>query len=147
MAHTENQSWVVDRGGEVVEKRAKTGVESLSDWERLVYCLWVTDYMMRNAGDFLNAEVMYPDFQTDAARFSKSLELATTHALFSQSQRKLQRDYLDRFEEICDEIKKAENHTQRPTHSPEPTENGTISSASRTPGFIRRWISFCRNGR
>ena len=116
MAHTENQSWVVDRGGDVVEKKAQTGVASLSDWERLVYCLWVTDYMMRNAGDFLNAEVMYPDFQTDATRFSKSLGLATTHALFSLSQRKLQRDYFDRFEAVCDEIKKAEHQTQTPNN-------------------------------
>lgn len=38
-AHTENQSWVVHRGGGVVEKKALAGVASLSDWERLVYCL------------------------------------------------------------------------------------------------------------
>jgi len=109
MAHTENQTWVVERGGDVVEKKAQTGVASLSDWERLVYCLWGTDYMMRNAGDFANAEVMYPDFQTDAARFAKSLGLVVTHAAFSLPRRSLQREYFDRFEAVCDEIKKAEH--------------------------------------
>lgn len=106
--HTENQSWVVRRGGEVVEKKAQTGLASLTDWERLVYCLWVTDYMMRNAGDFANAKVLYPDFQSDARKFAKRLGLATTHQAFSLSRRKLQREYLDRFEAICDEIKCAE---------------------------------------
>jgi len=106
--HTKNQSWVVHRGGDVVEKKAQVGSASLSDWERLVYCLWVTDYMMRNAGDFANAEVMYPDFQSDAKEFAKRLGLAVTHEAFSLSRRKLQREYLDRFEAICDEIKGAE---------------------------------------
>ena len=109
MAHTENQTWVVERGGEVVEKKAQAGGANLSDWQRLVYCLWVTDYMMRNAGDFANAEAMYPDFQTDAARLAKSLGLAVTHTTFSLSRRKLQREYFNLFEAICDEIKKAEH--------------------------------------
>src|SRR3954471_12220943 len=106
--HTENQTWVVERGGDVVEKKAQVGLVGLSDWKRLVYCLWVTDYMMRNAGDFANAEVMYPDFQTDAARFAKALGLATTFQTFSLSRRKLQREFLDRFESVCEEIKRAE---------------------------------------
>ena len=107
-AHTENQTWVVERGGSVIGKKAQAGAASLSDWERLVYCLWVTDYMMRNAGDFANAEVMYPDFQTDAARLAKSLGLLTTQQTFSLSRRKLQGEYFGRFETICDEIKSVE---------------------------------------
>jgi hypothetical protein len=106
--HTENQSWVVNRGGEVIDKKAQAGVASLSDWERLVYCLWVTDYMMRNAGDFANAEAMYPDFQGDAKQLAQRLGLAKTRETFSLSRRKLQREYFDRFEVVCDEIKSAE---------------------------------------
>src|SRR3982751_2291259 len=106
--HTENQTWVVERGGVVVEKKSQVGLAGLSDWERLLYCFWVTDYMMRNAGDFANAEVMYPDFQVDAARFAKSLGLATTYQTFSLSRRKLQREFLGRFESICEEIKRTE---------------------------------------
>ena len=105
--HTANQTWVVERGGDVVEKKAQNAA-SLTEWERLVYCLWVTDYMMRNAGDFANAEVMYPNFQSDAARFAKNLELATTCQTFSLSRRKLQQEYFNRFETMCEEIKRAE---------------------------------------
>jgi len=99
---------VVHRGGEVIEKKAKGGLESLNSWERLVYCVYITDYMMRNAGDFANAAVMYPDFQKDGKRFAKELSLPATSEAFSLSERKLQREYFDRFEAICDEIKKAE---------------------------------------
>ena len=107
-AHTGNQSWVVDRGGQVIEKWTQSGATSLNDWERLVYCLWVTDYMMRNAGDFANAVDMYPDFRTDAKRFAKQLSLPATYDAFSLSQPKLRGEYVERFEEICDEIRSAE---------------------------------------
>ena len=104
-AHSENESWVVERGGQVVERKAQVGVAGLSDWERLVYCFWITDYMMRNAGDFANAGDVYPTFQSDAAQFAQRLGLTTTYLAFSLSQRKLQKEYFDRFEQICDEIK------------------------------------------
>lgn len=104
-AHTANQSWIVDRVGEIVEKKTHAGLSTLSDLERLIYCLWVTDYMMRNAGDFANAEAMYPEFRSDAKRFAKNLGLRQTHEAFSLSQDSLQREYFDWFEAICDEIK------------------------------------------
>jgi hypothetical protein len=62
--------------------------------------------MLRNAGDFANAEVMYPDFQSDAKDLAMRLSLPLTHDAFSLSPRKLQREYFDRFQAICDEIKK-----------------------------------------
>ena len=107
-AVSENESWVVDRGALVIEKRAKNGAASLNDWERLVYCLWLADYMMRNAGDFANAMDMCPDFQTDAKRFADQLSLPVTREAFSLSRRTLQREYFDRFEAICNEIRGAE---------------------------------------
>jgi hypothetical protein len=106
--YSENEGWVVHRGGEVIEKKANRGLESLNSWERLVYCLYITDYMMRNAGDFANAAVMYPDFQKDGKRFAKELSLSATSEAFSLSEGKLKREYFDRFEVICNEIKKAE---------------------------------------
>ena len=107
-AHSANEGWVVHRGGEVIEKKAKSGLESLSSWERLVYCFYMTDYMMRNAGDFANAAALCPNFQSDGKRFAKALALPATTEAFSLSERKLQREYFDRFEAICNELKKAE---------------------------------------
>ncbi len=102
-----DESWVVECGAEVIEKRAQGGAATLSTWERLVYCLWVTDYMMRNAGDFANAVDMYPNFQTDAKRFAEQLSLPATREAFSLSPRRLRREYFQRFEVICDEIRNA----------------------------------------
>jgi hypothetical protein len=104
-AYSESESWVVERGGAVVAKRAQVGTAGLSDWERLVYCLWVADYMMRNAGDFANAVDMYPTFQKDAQQFAQRLGLASTYEAFSLSQQNLQKEYFDRFEQICNELR------------------------------------------
>ena len=89
----------------MVEKRARGGDASLSTWERLVYCLWVTDYMMRNAGDFANAVDLYPRFQSDARNLSHKLSLTLTYETFSLPEVDLQREYFDRFEAMCNEIK------------------------------------------
>lgn len=107
-AHTANQSWIVQTGDRVIRKKAQADAASLSDWEQLVYCLWLADYMMRNAGDFANAQDMCPTFQSDAQQLAERLGLAVTREAFSLSQHKLQKEYFDRFERICDEIKSAE---------------------------------------
>jgi hypothetical protein len=105
---SENESWVVQRGHVVIKKMARTGKDSLNDWERLLYCFWTADYMMRNAGDFANATAMYRDFQTDAVQYAKKLGLAKTLETFLLSQKNLEREYFKRFEAICNEIKSAD---------------------------------------
>jgi hypothetical protein len=38
MAHlSENEKWVIEAGGAVIEKKADSGTTSLSPWETLVY--------------------------------------------------------------------------------------------------------------
>jgi hypothetical protein len=36
---TDNETWLIDRGDEIIRKKAKNGRDVLSAWERLVYCL------------------------------------------------------------------------------------------------------------
>ena len=107
-APTDNENWIVERGGEVVDKKAGVGLAALDDWEHLVYCLWLADYMMRNAGDFANAEALYPAFQAEAVARARKLGLRLTESAFALSERRLQDEYFDRFEAICNEIRKAE---------------------------------------
>lgn len=108
---SENKTWVIEEGDRVIRKKADTGAGSLTSYERLVYCLWVADYMMRNTGDFANAVDMYPDFQTDASSLAGQLSLPITRETFSLSQCILQREYFDRFEAVCQEIRSAEPMT------------------------------------
>lgn len=103
---TANESWIIDEGDVVIQKRVHTGVASLSPIERLIYCVWVADYGMRNAGDLETAHDVYADFQTDAARLAQEFGLQRTHSAFALRTSDLQREYLDRFEEICDEIRR-----------------------------------------
>jgi hypothetical protein len=107
-AYSANASWIVERGDEVIQKKASTGMDSLSPWERLVYCLWVADYGMRNAGDLTTAKSLYGRFQTEGRQIAKQLSLAAAHEAFSLSKHALEREYFDRFESICDELKRAE---------------------------------------
>jgi len=106
--HTANETWVIDTGDAVISRKAHGGIECLSPWERLVYCLWVADYGMRNAGDLDTAADVYPQFHLNARRMAKTLALRLTHEAFSMSKRELEREYFERFESICDEIRAAE---------------------------------------
>jgi hypothetical protein len=103
----ENETWVIEEGDRIIQKEARAGAGSLTPWEQLVYCLWVADYMMRNAGDFANAVDMYPELQTDAGRLAEQLSLPLTREAFSLSQSALQREYFARFMAVCDEIRSA----------------------------------------
>jgi hypothetical protein len=62
--NSDNETWLVETGDEIIQKKADSGAESLTPWQRLVYCLWVADYGMRNAGDLDTAKEIYSDFQS-----------------------------------------------------------------------------------
>ena len=105
---TDNETWVVERGGDVVEKEVRAGLATLSDWEHLLYCLWVADYMMRNAGDLANEPDLYPGFQREAMKRARALGLAGAETMFALSATQFEREYFDRFENVCGEIRSAE---------------------------------------
>lgn len=107
MNYTENESWIIEAGDRVIEKKARLGASQLTDWEQLVYCVWVADYMMRNAGDFANAGDLMPTFQQDGARLAASLALPATSETFALPQERLQAEYLARFEAVCGELRHA----------------------------------------
>jgi len=110
-APTDNETWVIETGDIVIRKKTRSGIECLSPWEMLVYCLWVADYGMRNAGDLDAAADVYAEFHLNARRIAKALSLRLTHEAFSLPQSDLEREYFDRFESICNEIKDAGSAT------------------------------------
>ena len=57
---SDNETWVIEAGDTVIRKITCSSIECLSPWEMLVYCLWVADYGMRNAGDLDTAADVYP---------------------------------------------------------------------------------------
>jgi hypothetical protein len=103
--HNDNETWVVEAGDAVITKRAE-GV-SLSPLERLVYCLWVADYGMRNAGDLDTARDLYQGFQAEAAGLARELGLLFTRQSFELPTEVLQAEYFGRFDRICAELQGA----------------------------------------
>ena len=73
----------LEAGDAVIAKRTALGDSALSPLERLIYCVWVADYGMRNAGDLETACDLYPDFQREAAHLAGELGLGFTHGTFS----------------------------------------------------------------
>ncbi|MRJ44614.1 hypothetical protein KF946_10100 [Idiomarina loihiensis] len=108
IASTDNESWLIDCGDEIIQKKAGSGFSGLSDWERLVYCLWVADYSIRNAGDLGAAEDLYEDYRKDLLFFSRELELTKTSEVFASATEFAPEQYERRFEDICREVRKAE---------------------------------------
>lgn len=105
---TDNETWVIEEGDRVIQKKARLGFECLTIWERLVYSLWVADYGMRNAGDLGTAKDVYADFQSTALHAAEELTLPLTRDTFSMAPNALEEEYFERFEAVCDEIRNAE---------------------------------------
>ena len=105
--HSENQSWIVKAGGDAVKKRARAGHAALSPKEKLLYCLWIADYGMCNAGDLSQAHILYADWQREAVQMAGDLGLEFTRESFSLPKATLQAQYFERFERICNEVRQA----------------------------------------
>lgn len=106
-AHSQNESWLVHAGGEVIGRRAKEGVAALSAREWLIYSLWVADYGMRNAGDLRQAHLLHPRWRQEAVEAARELSLSFTRRSFALPRWALRWLYFRRFERICDEIRRA----------------------------------------
>jgi hypothetical protein len=104
MPDFEWETWLIETGAEVVEVKAKSGLDSLSDAQHLLYCLWVADYGMTNAGDLATAHDLYPAFQAEAMKLATKLNLPISAAAFGLPRKQLEKAYFDKFEAMCREI-------------------------------------------
>ena len=106
MHPTDNETWVIETGDAIIQKKASLGMAGISPWEALVYCVWVADYGMRNAGDLDTAEDVYAGFHLDARRIADELSLPVTHAVFSLPKNDLEEQYFNRFDDMTYEIRR-----------------------------------------
>jgi hypothetical protein len=100
----ELETWIVDVGGDVVEKVSERGRAALAPLEKLIYCVWVADYSMRNAGDLVAASDLYSQFQEEAAALALELVLPRTYAAFALSKTDLEARYFDLLSGMVHEI-------------------------------------------
>jgi len=107
----DNETWIIEDGDTVIRKIAEHGSAILLPIELLIYCLWVADYGMRNAGDLETAADLFPDFQTHARRIGHELNLPVTSEVFSMTRDELERGYFQRFDDLCNEIRRVRHGT------------------------------------
>jgi hypothetical protein len=69
----DNETWLIKAGDAIIKKKARSGRANLTPSENLVYCLWVADYGMSNAGDLDTASDLHQAFQVEARRLAKEL--------------------------------------------------------------------------
>lgn len=103
----ENDSWLIEAGAIVIEMIAGEGQASLTAIERLIYCFWVADYGMRNAGDLETASDLYPEYREEAQRVAEELHLEKAVAAFSLPEDELEERYFELFDDLCAEIRAA----------------------------------------
>jgi len=102
----DNETWLIEAGDEVIEKKASAGIGSLSPIEHMIYCLWVADYGMRNAGDLETASDLFEPFQAQGREAAEKLSLPRTLSLFSLPREEMEQSYFDLFDQICEEIRR-----------------------------------------
>lgn len=109
----DEESWLIDIGDEIINKIAETGIDSLNNIEHAVYCLWVIDYVVRNAGSLESVEDLYPTAVQKLSILSKAngwllnseVEAeARNSELFCSS-------YYDSFDVKCGELRSAYENT------------------------------------
>jgi hypothetical protein len=101
----DNETWLINEGDRIIQKKANSGVDHLTPCEKLVYSLWVADYAMRNGEDLEQAKVSFLDFQTTAVEVAEKLNMPVCCDLFSMTTELFEEAYLDSFDGVCNEIR------------------------------------------
>jgi hypothetical protein len=107
MIDEDNESWLLDAGDAIIQAKVAHGIDSLGARDLLIYCLWVADYGMRNAGDLPTASDLYATFHRDALAAAAKLQLPLATAAFSLPVEELEARYFDLFEGVCNELRSA----------------------------------------
>jgi len=101
----DDQTWLIDLGHAIIEKKRTEGVDALSPRERLIRCLWVADYSMRNAGDLATARDLESQYRDDGLAAATLLGLRVAADMFALSEGELERRYFDLFDAVCGELR------------------------------------------
>jgi len=104
-ARLDHQTWLIDTGHGILEKKRGQGYDALTPLERLIHSLWIVDYSMRNAGDLATAHDLDPHFLSRGQGAALLLDLPFATSIFATSEGELERRYFDVFDDLCAEIR------------------------------------------
>ncbi|MFN8609757.1 MAG: hypothetical protein U0931_19615 [Vulcanimicrobiota bacterium] len=101
------ESWLLDEGERVAELKAAHGLEQLSKLDLLLYCLWVGDYSLRNAGDLEAGEQLLPGWLPRLVELARELGLDGVASFFEKLPAAGSDAfdlYWDHFDQLCQEV-------------------------------------------
>jgi hypothetical protein len=104
----DNETWLLDVGDIIVQRKTASGYKHLSAVEQAIYCFWIVDYAVRNAGDLAPIQDMHPTAIDELERFAASHNIEPLYRLL-QTQNNEQafcESYYANFEGICNEFRR-----------------------------------------
>ncbi|MBR2172594.1 hypothetical protein [Sphingopyxis sp.] len=105
MTDADNETWLLEAGHRVLEEDPTDERDSADIVKHLIWCLWVADYGMRNAGDLETARDLNASFKQQGYQSARTLNLPRTTEAFALSDEEFERDYFALFDAICAEIR------------------------------------------
>ena len=102
-----NQIWLNECGTKVIQKKFAREPEALSNWERLVYNVWYTKFMLKTLGGIDEERCAHPSFRKEANTIASNLELQFTADTYRMSIKDLNKHFEKRLEGICAELRAA----------------------------------------
>lgn len=105
----DNETWLIELGDEIIDKKSEFGIEELTDYEKAIYCLWVVDYSIRNSGTLDAVEDLYPEalveFESLAAKHKWLPQLSFTEIVSNQEL------YYQNYEALCNGLRSVQSNT------------------------------------
>ncbi|OOG40584.1 MULTISPECIES: hypothetical protein [unclassified Rhodanobacter] len=101
------ESWLVEVGGDIIEKKSSQGVESLTPIQLAIYNLWLIDYAVRNSGSFGPLEDMESNAIAALHAFSSANNMPALSSWLSQAndEEAFCKSYYHHFPGACLELK------------------------------------------
>lgn len=104
----ENETWLLDVGDRTVERMASTGYSQLSLIEQAIYCLWIVDYAVRNAGDLRPVSDMHPTAIDELEEFASLNKFESLCSVLKsrKNEEEFCESYYVHFEGVCNEFRR-----------------------------------------
>lgn len=122
---SENHIWLSECGTLIIQKKFGDGAVWLSEWERLVYSVWYTDFMLRIVGGIDETRAAHRVLIDEAFTLASRLRLAVTAKTFRLSVAELNNEFNMRFEAVCDELRDAKKDLIQASISEANSETGS----------------------
>jgi len=99
------ETWLLDVGDTIIQRKAETGYESLSSTEKAIYCFWVVDYAIRNSGTLEPMTELHASSLDELNVFASSASCKNLSTLLVELNTcGISDSYYSAFSKVCSEL-------------------------------------------